>query len=74
MGNDYDPERFGKVLATLEAQNTVLAGLREDVNKIYGIIYTMQQSKNSSSADWVKLVATAILTAMTYFIAQKFMA
>lgn len=73
MGNDYDPERFGKVLATLEAQNNVLAGLREDVNKIYGIIYAMQQSKNSSSTDWIKLVATAILTAMTYFIAQKFM-
>src|SRR5258708_32727764 len=73
MTNDYDPERFGKVLATLEAQNAVLAGLREDVNKIYGIIYTMQNEKRSIHNDWVKLFASAIAGAVAYFVAQKFM-
>lgn len=74
MGNnDYDPERFGRVLATLEAQNVVLAGLREDVNKIYGIIYKMQTDKGNASFEWIKILASAVLGAVCYFIAQKFM-
>lgn len=70
MGNaDYDPERFGKVQATLEAQNAVLTDMRSDINRIFGMIYAMQNNSTTGQSDWLKLIVAALLGgAVSYFI------
>ena len=70
MGNaDYDPERFGKVIATLDAQNVVLSGMRTDIDRIFSMIYAMQIDSRKGQGDWLKLLASAMLgAAMTYFL------
>lgn len=69
MGNDYDPERFGKVIATLEAQNVVLSGMRTDIDRIFSMIYSMQNESRRGQSDWIKLlVSAAIGAAITYLL------
>ncbi len=78
MANDeYNALEFGKVLATLEGQNKVLAEMHEDIEKLFSMIHQMQQAETQrcreskekkSVSDWGREIIIAILGAVAYFV------
>jgi hypothetical protein len=83
MANDeYDALQFGKVLATLEAQNRVLAEMHEDIEKLFSMIHQMQQAESQrcreskekkSAGEWGREIIIAILGAVAYFVFDSLM-
>lgn len=71
---------FGKVIATLAAQDKILSEVHADIEKIYSMLYVMQQQETRRTgetpgmkpSDWGRELVVAILGAVAYFILDHF--
>ena len=81
-GDDrYDAKEMGKVIATLEAQNKVLAEMHDDIEKLFSMIHAMQMAETErcrqakvvdTGHDWGREIVIALLGALAYFILDHF--
>ncbi len=80
----YSPLEFGKVLATLQAQNVVLANMQADIKKLFDMVGNIQQQEVErcrhevikparADRDWLEILASALFGAVAYFIGAKIM-
>ena len=80
----YSPLEFGKVLATLQAQNVVLASMQADIKQLFAMIGDIQQQEVErcrietmkpvrADRDWLEILASALFGAVAYFIGARIM-
>lgn len=71
---------FGKVIARLDAQDRILSEVHSDIEKIFSMLYVMQQQETRRTSetpgmkpsDWGRELVVAILGAVAYFILDHF--
>ena len=81
---EYSALEFGKVLATLQAQNVVLASMQADIKRLFSMFDELHQQENRrckeakaeketmKPSDWGRELVVAILGAVAYFILDHF--
>jgi hypothetical protein len=79
MTHEYDPEKFGAVLATLQAQTETLTQMRADITRLFMLVDAIKSDQaihrrrsESSKPDWLELIVGSVLGAVAYFILAHF--
>lgn len=77
--DEYNALEFGKVIATLEAQNRVLAQMQSDIKRLFSMFDELHQQEmdrcketTSKGGEWGREIIAAILGAVAYFVFDFF--